>query len=178
MSTDGSILCDVGVPYPLASEIGRQMNAGVGTANLFPGVSATPAIELARQINANSFSAPLLCAAAWNPVTAIAIAALGASLRSIQLSAATVLNNATVGTTIGTLSVLNGSGSYTFTLTSNPGGLFAISGSNLNVAAALSIGSDPITVHADNGAGSVLNGVFLITVLNGSFVPTFELLGF
>lgn len=98
--------------------------------------------------------------------------------QQIQLSSATVLSTATVGTTIGALSVFNGSGSYTFTLTSNPGGLFSISGSNLQVAASLSIGSDPITVHADNGAGSVLNMAFLITVTNGSFVPTFELLGF
>jgi hypothetical protein len=82
----------------------------------------------------------------------------------IQLSAATVADTATVGTTIGTLSVLNGTGSYTFTFTSNPGTLFAISGSNLNVAAALSAGSDAITIHADNGAGSVLNTAFLITV--------------
>lgn len=98
--------------------------------------------------------------------------------RQIQLSAATVLNNATVGTTIGTLSVLNGTGTYTFTLTSNPGGLFSISGALLKVAAGLTIGSDPITVHADNGAGSVLDVALLITVLNGSYVPTYYFLGF
>jgi hypothetical protein len=98
--------------------------------------------------------------------------------QQIQLSSATVLSTATVGTTIGVLSVLNGSGSYTYTLTSNPGGLFSISGSNLNVAAALSVGSDPITIHADNGAGSVLNMAFLITVINGAYVPTFYLYGF
>ena len=84
--------------------------------------------------------------------------------QQIQLSAATVLDSATVGTTIGALSVQNGSGSYTYTLTSNPGSLFSISGSNLQVAAALSAGSDAITVHADNGVGSVLNASFLITV--------------
>lgn len=98
--------------------------------------------------------------------------------QQIQLSAATVLSSASVGALVGVLSVLNGTGSYTFTLTSNPGGLFAVSGANLNVGAALSPGSDAITVHADNGAGSVLNAALLITVLNGSFVPTFELLGF
>lgn len=86
----------------------------------------------------------------------------------IQLSAATALSTATIGTVIGALSVSNGSGSYTFTLTSNPGGLFSISGSNLQVAAALSVGSDPITVHADNGAGGVLNMSFVITVLSGA----------
>lgn len=96
----------------------------------------------------------------------------------IQLSAAVIASNATVGTTIGALSVLNGSGTYTYTLTSNPGGLFSISVANLQVGAALSAGSDAITVHADNGAGSVLNGVFLITVLNSAYAPTFEFLGF
>lgn len=113
------------------------------------------------------------------PVTVVASGGMPVvGSQQIQLSAATIASNATVGTTIGVLSVLNGTGSYTFTLTSNPEGLFAVSGSNLNVAAALSVGSDPITVQADNGAGSVLNMAFLITVTNGSFVPTFELLGF
>jgi hypothetical protein len=82
----------------------------------------------------------------------------------IVLSSATVADTATVGATVGTLSVAGGSGTYTFTLTSNPGTLFAISGASLNVAAALSAGSDAITVHADNGAGSVLNRALIITV--------------
>jgi len=62
------------------------------------------------------------------------------------------------------LSVNGGVGSYTFSLTSNPGGLFAISGNNLNVAAALSAGSDAITIQANNGAGSIITQPFLITV--------------
>lgn len=116
--------------------------------------------------------------------TAVTVVASGGmpvvGSQQIQLSAATVLSSATVGTTIGTLSVLNGSGTYTFTFAAggNPGSLFSISGTSLQVAASLSIGSDPIIVHADNGAGSVLNMTFLITVLNGSYVPTFEILGF
>jgi hypothetical protein len=98
----------------------------------------------------------------------------------IVLSSATVADTASVGATVGTLSVSGGSGTYTFTLTSNPSSLFAISGTSLNVAAALSAGSDAITVHADNGAGSVLNRALIITVTHTSsgFVPTFELLGF
>lgn len=78
--TDGSILCTVGVPYPLAAEIGRQITAGVGNPDLLckVGLNATPAIELARQINAVSFSADLLCRAMWNPTTATALAILGA----------------------------------------------------------------------------------------------------
>lgn len=83
---------------------------------------------------------------------------------SIALSSATVPSTASIGTTVGALSVVGGVGTYTFTLTSNPGGLFAISGSNLNVAAALSVGSDAITIKADNGAGGVIVQPFLITV--------------
>ena len=99
--------------------------------------------------------------------------------RGIQLSNATVSAGAAVGTTVGVLSVVGGTGTYTFTLTSNPGDLFAISGDDLNVAAALAAGSDAITVHADNGAGSTFTQPFLITVTPvNTFVPTFELLGF
>jgi hypothetical protein len=88
--------------------------------------------------------------------------------QQIKLSAATVLDNATIGAVIGALSVQNGSGTYTYTLTSNPGGLFAIATANLTVGAALSVGSDAITIHADNGAGSVLNAPFLITVTSSA----------
>ena len=83
----------------------------------------------------------------------------------ISLSSATVSAGAAIGTTVGTLSVNGGVGTYTFTLTSNPGGLFAISGSDLNVAAALTAGSDAITIQADNGAGSVITQPFLVTVV-------------
>lgn len=82
----------------------------------------------------------------------------------IILSSATIAHTATIGTTIGTLLVINGTGSYTFTLTSNPGTLFAISGANLNVAAALTAGSDPISIKADNGAGSTVTLPLSITV--------------
>lgn len=90
--------------------------------------------------------------------------ALGNNGASINLSSATVASTATVGTTVGVLSVVGGTGVYTFTFTSNPGTLFAISGANLNVAAALSVGSDAITIQANNGAGSIITQPFLITV--------------
>lgn len=81
----------------------------------------------------------------------------------LNLSGSSVADTASVGTTVGTLSVSGGSGTYTFTLTSNPGSLFSISGSALQVAASLSAGSDAITIKADNGAGSVITQPFLIT---------------
>lgn len=74
----------------------------------------------------------------------------------LRLSSNTALDSASVGTVIGTLSVTGGTGSYTFSLTSNPGGLFSITTNQLKVASALSAGSDPIIIKADNGAGSVI----------------------
>jgi len=104
----------------------------------------------------------------------------GSSGPTIHLSASTIADTAAVGDTVGVLSVLGGTGSYTFTLTSNPGLLFSIAGSALKVAAALTAGSDAITVQADNGAGSVVTRAFLITVTHsaGTSVPTFYILGF
>lgn len=104
-------------------------------------------------------------------------AASGAS--GITLSNNSISAAAGIGSLVGVLAVPGGTGTYTFTLTSNPGGLFAISGSNLNVGAALSAGSDPITVHADNGAGSVFNTNFTILVTSAAgYSPTYYFLGF
>lgn len=83
---------------------------------------------------------------------------------ALRLSSNAALDSATVGTVIGTLSVTGGTGSYTFSLTSNPGGLFSITTNQLKVAAALTAGSDPIIIKADNGAGSVIISPFTIIV--------------
>lgn len=97
-------------------------------------------------------------------------ALLGGSVARLLLSASTILDNASIGATIGTLSVQGGKGSYTYSLTSNPGSLFSISGSSLQVAASLSAqdGSHAITVQANNGAGSIITQPFLITVLSSA----------
>jgi hypothetical protein len=92
----------------------------------------------------------------------IARSAMGGA--GVALSNATVAANATIGTTVGTLSVVGGTGTYTYSLTSNPGGLYAISGSSLNVAAALSPGTTPVTVQATGGVPTPLSNVFAITV--------------
>jgi hypothetical protein len=92
---------------------------------------------------------------------------------SITLSSSTVPSTAAVGTTIGTLSVVGGTGIYTFTLTP-PSSLFSISGDLLQVAAALTPGSDPIAVHADNGAGSTFTQPFLITVTHVGVAPSLK----
>lgn len=89
---------------------------------------------------------------------------------SISLSGSTIGDTATAGTFIGTLSVSNGSGSYTYSLTSNPGGLFAIDVADLEVAAALTAGDQPITVQADNGVDTPLTRVFTISVTSAAGV--------
>jgi len=81
----------------------------------------------------------------------------------ILLSNTEILDTATIGSTVGILSAI-GIGNYKFTFTSNPGNLFAISGSNLNVAAAITGGSYSIFIKADNGSGSATQR-FVITVL-------------
>lgn len=88
----------------------------------------------------------------------------GGRTATINLSNASFPENSALNTVIGTLSVSGGSGSYTFTLTSNPGTLFNISGSSLRVTSTtIAAGSYPVTIQADNGAGSVVSKSFLLT---------------
>lgn len=99
---------------------------------------------------------------------------------SVVLDNSTISDAASIGDAVGNLSVLGGTGTYTFSLVSNPGGLFSISGSVLKVAAALTSGFDLINVKADNGVGDAPFAPFSIHVTHasGAFIPTFELLGF
>ena len=88
----------------------------------------------------------------------------GGSSANLLLSASTFTANSSIGTVIGTMSVIRGTGAYTFSLTSNPGSLFSITTNQLKVAnASISAGSYPITIKADNGAGSVVTRSFLLT---------------
>jgi hypothetical protein len=94
---------------------------------------------------------------------------------------------AVIGDLVGVLSVFGGVGSYTFTLTSNLGGLYSISGNQLLVAASQTLGTHPITIQADNGAGSVLHLNTTVTVTHVTVItppppptlrPTYYLYGF
>jgi len=97
----------------------------------------------------------------------------------ILLSNATVTEGSSVGTVVGDFSVVGGSTrAYTFSLTSNPGGLFSVGGSTLAVAAALTAGNAPITVRASDTGVSVINGAFNITITSTSYVPTYPYVGF
>jgi len=88
----------------------------------------------------------------------------------LNLSGATISSTAATGTLIGNFSVTGGSGTYTYSLTNNPGGLFQVSSTGVlsNAIQGLTPGSDPITAQANNGAGSIVSGPFLITVLASS----------
>lgn len=79
MANDFNDLCDSGISYPLAAEIGRQLANGIGNPDKLGavGLNAGPAMELASQINAGVFSNDKLARAMWNPSTAVILAALG-----------------------------------------------------------------------------------------------------
>jgi len=94
---------------------------------------------------------------------------LGGSNKGIRLSASTFTAGAAQGTAIGTLSVVGGTGTYTFTLTDSHSSAVQVAGTNgvnLQVgSASSSAGSFSITVHADNGAGSTFDHSFLVTAV-------------
>jgi hypothetical protein len=90
---------------------------------------------------------------------------------AVVLSTPTVVESATIGTTVGVLSVQGGTGTYTFTLTDSAGGKFTTAGtngSNLNTAAALDYETATwhlVTVSATNGVDTIVQPV-AITVTN------------
>lgn len=102
----------------------------------------------------------------------------GPSGPTISLSNASFPAGSAQGTAIGTLSVVGGTGTYTFTLTDDASDKVQVAGTNgadLEVGSASSIaGSFSITVHADNGAGSVLDRTFLITASAAGFTPSLD----
>ena len=70
-----------------------------------------------------------------------------------------VTEGAAPGTVIGTLQVLNGTGTYTFTKTTDPDSAFTLAAGVLSTAGTwdYEIATfHPVTITADNGAGSVL----------------------
>ena len=133
------------------------------------GVNISGATSNSYVISGGDFGAMIsVVVTATNPVTSASAAAIAVgpivAAPTVILSNALVAKSASVGFTIGTLSISGGSGSYSYALTSNPGSLFAISGSNLNVAAALTGGTVTISVQATGGSPSPVTQNFTITV--------------
>lgn len=97
-----------------------------------------------------------------------------ASGATLNLSASSFPENSALNTVIGTLSVSGGTGTYTYSLTSNPGTLFNISTTSLRVTSTtIAAGSYPVTILADNGAGSTVSRAFLLTA-SSSFSPSLD----
>lgn len=100
----------------------------------------------------------------------------GASAPALVLSASSILESATSGTTVGALSVINhpsGSSGWTFTETADPDSKFAVSGANLNTAAALNYDvatggktSHSVTITASKSGQTDIPGTFTINVTN------------
>jgi hypothetical protein len=99
----------------------------------------------------------------------------------IALTGATASEGATIGTTVGVLSILNSyTGSPVYTLADSAGGRFAISGANLNTAAVLdyeTATSHSITVSVSGITPAAANGTFTITVTDVSVEPVIDLAG-
>lgn len=86
---------------------------------------------------------------------------------NITLTPATIANGAADGTVVGALAAtgdLDWDESFTFTLTSNPGGLFDILAANLRKAAALTAGDKPITVRVTDRFGLTFDKNLTVTV--------------
>ncbi|MEM9086186.1 MAG: sialate O-acetylesterase [Pseudomonadota bacterium] len=104
------------------------------------------------------------------------IAAAGSDLSRIALPNRTINELAPPGSTIGILSVINGQGSYTFTLQDDPDNKFTIVGDQLRTGAALDFEtatSHPATIRADNGQDDPIDLVTTVEVLNALEGPTF-----
>jgi hypothetical protein len=82
--------------------------------------------------------------------------------------------NTAIGTTIGNVSVVGGTGTYTFTKTADPDSAFTFTSPALKNAIVFDYETATghnVTIHADNGAGSVLNRTFNIGVNDIDEVP-------
>jgi hypothetical protein len=94
----------------------------------------------------------------------------------ITLSATTIAEDAAIGSVVGALEVINGSGVYTFSITADPDNKFAIDGTNLETDAALDYETDTshsVTIQADNGVDTPVSRTFTIYVTDADEVaPT------
>jgi hypothetical protein len=87
----------------------------------------------------------------------------------IRLSATSIAEDADIADIIGTLSVVNGSGTYAFGIDSDPDGKFSITPAEafLRVGAGLDYEADTshdVTIIADNGVDPTFTRTFTITV--------------
>jgi hypothetical protein len=104
--------------------------------------------------------------------------AVGGSIVTSPAPPLTVPANAPVGTVVATLSVVGGSGSYTFSLASDPLGYFTIVGNQLQVNAAMVAGTDNIVVQATGSSGDVIQLPLSVIITPVGYIPTYPYYGF
>jgi hypothetical protein len=97
----------------------------------------------------------------------------GSSRAALIISNSTVLDTAAVNSVIGLLSVLHGTGAYTYAITAGNGlGLFKIGVGTNQLQVALSLtghdGSYPLTISATGGKPTPVIGTFTIVVSSPS----------
>lgn len=73
----------------------------------------------------------------------------------IQITNTQVSTDASIGDSVGVLSVTHGSGSYTFSLLDNDSGKYSLTGATLKIADVVVAGIDSVQVRADNGVTHV-----------------------
>src|SRR5262249_34306675 len=95
----------------------------------------------------------------------------------IALSQTTVLENSSAGTVVGLLTASDPdtSDSFSYTLLSNPGNLFAIDGANLVVVGQLDYeteSSHNVTIRVTDSVNNTFDKTFTIGVMNANDAPT------
>jgi len=106
------------------------------------------------------------------------VAVRGGNTRSvgpqILISNRTQDENTAIGTTIGTFTVIGGTGTYTFSKTADPSSAFTLTGAVLKNAIVFDYETATaysLTIHADNGAGSTVDRTLFIFVNDIDEVP-------
>lgn len=106
---------------------------------------------------------------------------MGPPAPRIRLSStAPIPEDTEIGTTLATVSVVNGSGVYTITIVSDPDSKFAIDGDALKLAAAVDYEvatEHSVTLSADNGVDEPISRTFTVPVSNVLEVTLAELTG-
>ena len=98
---------------------------------------------------------------------------------TIVISASSIAENAVVGSTVGVLSVVNGTGTWTFTKTADPDAKFVLAGTggaNLNTAAGFDFEtaqSHSVTIEATNGTETISRtfSIGVLDVAEGGVTP-------
>ena len=93
----------------------------------------------------------------------------GTSGPALRISASTIAEDAIVGAAVGTLSVNNGNGVYTYTITADPDAKFAIDMDALELGATVdyeTATSHSVTIEADNGVDPPISRLFPIAITN------------